>query len=90
MVQPVVRRRRRSVIVSPRPTLLCTVTALSCRCCTAGSAAVVSLHRRYCAVSVIAPSSHRRAADVNDILEEFMDDDVKKLLRKITINSWIK
>jgi hypothetical protein len=30
------------------------------------------------------------AADVNDILNESMDDDVKKSLRKITVNSWIK
>jgi hypothetical protein len=27
---------------------------------------------------------------VSQVLKEFMDDDVKKLLRKITINSWIK
>ena len=67
---------RRSVIILLCPVLLCTVTALLCRCHAAGSAIVVSLRRRYCTVSVImllgviamvplgtvvAPSSHRRA-----------------------------
>ena len=33
------------VVVSPRPALLCTVAALSCRCRAAGSAAVISLRR---------------------------------------------
>ena len=45
-------RHRRSVVVSPRPALLCTVAALSCRCRTAGSAVVVSLRCRYCAVVI--------------------------------------
>ena len=50
------RRRHRSIVVLPCPALLCTVAALSCHCCAAGSAVVVSLHRRYCVISVVALS----------------------------------